>query len=244
MAFSIRDYQDMVRLLDRHPEWRAELRRLVLTEELLALPAIVRDLAEAQQRTEARLEQLAVRVDQLAEAQQRTEVLVQGLSAEMRLLSRQVQDLLEWQRGEAGRRDGERYEQRVIRRAGGLFNGGEGGSPGSDKVYHHLLSLIRRIPNLKNIGEDEDPMLADLIWWKDHQYAVIEVSITADKHDVTRAARRAEALRSANVQAIAVVFAEAWAASEVRYLAEDYDVQWRVGNDLSEGYLAFCGLEV
>ena len=38
MAFTVRDFRDLVELLEQHPEWRAELRRLVLTEELLALP--------------------------------------------------------------------------------------------------------------------------------------------------------------------------------------------------------------
>lgn len=35
----------MVRLLERRPQWRAELRRLILTEDLLGLPGLVRDLA-------------------------------------------------------------------------------------------------------------------------------------------------------------------------------------------------------
>lgn len=32
---TIQDFGDLVRLLEEHPEWRAELRRLVLPEELL-----------------------------------------------------------------------------------------------------------------------------------------------------------------------------------------------------------------
>ena len=66
MAFTIDDFKDLVELLNVHPEWRGELRRLVLTDELLELPAIVRDLAEAQKCTE-------LRVEELAEAQKRTE---------------------------------------------------------------------------------------------------------------------------------------------------------------------------
>jgi len=38
MAFTIEDFRDLVRILEQKPEWRAELRRLLLTEELLALP--------------------------------------------------------------------------------------------------------------------------------------------------------------------------------------------------------------
>ncbi len=73
MGFSVQDFHDLIRLLEAHPEWRAELRRLVLTEELLELPQLFRELAakvaalvEAQARTE---EQVA----RLAETQARTE---------------------------------------------------------------------------------------------------------------------------------------------------------------------------
>jgi cell division protein FtsB len=73
MAFTVQDLHDLVALVTQHPEWRAELRRLVLTEELLALPQIVHDLAEAQQRTEQQIAQLTQQVAQLVEAQRRTE---------------------------------------------------------------------------------------------------------------------------------------------------------------------------
>ena len=86
MAFTIQDFHDLVRLLAEHPEWRAELRRLVLAEELLQLPRLVQELgeqtrrlAEAQERTDARLEALAARVDALAEAQRRTEARLEAL---------------------------------------------------------------------------------------------------------------------------------------------------------------------
>ncbi|MCS6993771.1 MAG: hypothetical protein NZP74_08050 [Anaerolineales bacterium] len=80
MAFEVRDYYDFMRLLHQHPEWQEELRRLVLTREILELPEIVRELAQAQKRTEQRVEELAEaqkrteqRVEELAEAQKRSE---------------------------------------------------------------------------------------------------------------------------------------------------------------------------
>jgi hypothetical protein len=39
MAFTVEDFPDLLRVLAEHPEWRAELRRHVLSEELVALPA-------------------------------------------------------------------------------------------------------------------------------------------------------------------------------------------------------------
>ena len=42
----IRDFHDVVRLLEEHPEWRAELRCLILRDELLALPQQMARLTE------------------------------------------------------------------------------------------------------------------------------------------------------------------------------------------------------
>src|SRR5215475_196778 len=46
MPFTADEFHDLIRLVEAHPEWRAELRRLVLTDELLALPEQVRVLTE------------------------------------------------------------------------------------------------------------------------------------------------------------------------------------------------------
>ena len=40
------DFHEVVRLLETHPEWRAELRRIVLTDDLLALPQQIAKLTE------------------------------------------------------------------------------------------------------------------------------------------------------------------------------------------------------
>ena len=76
----IKDFHDVVRLLEAHPEWRAELRQLVLTDNLLALPEQVTQLtgqvaalAEAQRRTEAQIAGLTTRMEELAAALTRTE---------------------------------------------------------------------------------------------------------------------------------------------------------------------------
>jgi archaellum component FlaC len=80
MSFEVEDYLELIRLLQERPEWRAELRRLLLTEELLGLPGLVRELVEAQRRTEERVggvEERVSRIEEyiaaLADAQRRTE---------------------------------------------------------------------------------------------------------------------------------------------------------------------------
>lgn len=35
MPFTIRDFPSLIRALEKAPEWKAELRRLLLTDELL-----------------------------------------------------------------------------------------------------------------------------------------------------------------------------------------------------------------
>jgi hypothetical protein len=105
MPFSVEEFQDLIRLLQERPEWRADVRRLVLTDELLALPELVRELVQAQQRTEvrvgaveeaqrrteARLERLEAAVITLTEAQQRTQGHVAGLEEGLQSLRRETE---------------------------------------------------------------------------------------------------------------------------------------------------------
>jgi hypothetical protein len=74
MPFTVEDFQDLIRILEQHPEWRAELRRRLLPEELLTLPDLVRDvveavgrLAEAQRRSEERLSAVEARLERARE---------------------------------------------------------------------------------------------------------------------------------------------------------------------------------
>jgi chromosome segregation ATPase len=88
MPFTVEDFRDLIRLLEERPEWCVELRSLLLTPGLLALPDQIavfkaetdqrfRELVEAQQRTEAQ-------VAALAEAQRRTEAQVAALAEAQR----------------------------------------------------------------------------------------------------------------------------------------------------------------
>lgn len=38
MAFTVEAFHDLVRLLEQHPQWRAQLRRMLLTDQLLDEP--------------------------------------------------------------------------------------------------------------------------------------------------------------------------------------------------------------
>lgn len=72
MPFTVNDFHDLVELLERNPTWRAEMRRLVLSDELLKLPQelrelaqIVRELAETSKRNEARFVRIETDIGEL-----------------------------------------------------------------------------------------------------------------------------------------------------------------------------------
>jgi hypothetical protein len=98
MPFTMDDFHDLIRLIETRPEWRAELRRLVLTEELLAAPdqlAALRArseeqfqaLVEAQQRTNIQLTTLTERVTALAAAQERMDRQLTALTERVTALA-------------------------------------------------------------------------------------------------------------------------------------------------------------
>jgi TolA-binding protein len=193
--------------------------------------ALVR-LAAAQARTDEQLAQLTTQVQALTEAQTRTE-------EQLARQNSQLQALLSWQRGEAGRREGARYERDVVRRAGVLFNGGHGGSPEQPEIQRRLTGLLRTVPTAGILPAEDDPSLADLLWWKGNQLAVVETAIQVNGEDVSRAAQRARTLRRGGTQAMAVVIGEHWATLDTQERSRALGVDWKVGADLSDGFLAF-----
>jgi hypothetical protein len=252
MAFTVSDFHDLMRLLDQHPEWRAELRRLLLTEELLSLPQVVRELAqdaralaEAQARTEERLEQLAEalriltqRVDLLAEAQARTEEA-------LRILTQRVDRLAEAQA---------RTEKRVDRLADvvGQLRGSDLERRYRERAHAYfddLLADIHVLPpqelaavadralaaGVLSRQERKDVLDVDIIVrgrrWEDQAdaYLAVEVSAVVYEGDVERAIRRAGLLsRITGTPTVPVVAGQA-ITPEAEQLARSLRA-WRVLN--------------
>jgi len=281
-------WEEFLRLLRTDHAFREEVRRLVLTEELLTLPEkveeltkAVRELVEAQREHSKILRQHSEQIAALVEAQRRTEEILRQHSETLRQHSEilrqhseqiaalieaqnrtgaqiaaleaqiaalveaqrrtweELQRLVTWQRGEAGRREGERYERQVIRRAPAIFNGGQGGSPEQPIVQQRLNQLLAPFWQEGLIAPEDDPLLADLIWWKDEQIVVVEVSLQVDRYDVERAARRAATLRRAGATAMGVVIGEEWATPEAYDEAFRRQVEWFIGSEMSDGFREF-----
>ena len=104
VAFTVNDLRDLLRLLREQPDWLSEVRRVVLAEELLALP---RELAEVQRRTDERFAELAEAIKQLTlrfeEAQRRNDERFAELAEAIRQLTLRFE--------EAQRRNDERFEE-------------------------------------------------------------------------------------------------------------------------------------
>ncbi|MDR7515157.1 MAG: hypothetical protein QN165_10150 [Armatimonadota bacterium] len=96
----MKDFQGLLRLLERQPQWKDALRASLLGEEFLELPSLVRSLVQAQRATQRELRALAEahrqtqqELQALAEAQARTEQQLQVLTGAQARTDQTVQDL-------------------------------------------------------------------------------------------------------------------------------------------------------
>src|SRR5215471_5541056 len=242
MPLTTDDLHDFIRLVEAHPEWRTELRRLVLTDELLSLPEHVAALAEAQRRTEAQVAALTgqvttlaeaqrrteAQVTTLAEAQRRTEVQVAALTDQVTALVRSIQTLtddvgtLKGKMLEADyRTKGPAYFSRVVRRPHVLT---------SDE----LVALVEDARDRGVLSDTEADEIYDadvVVQGRRREdgalvYLVVEVSWGVGPHDVERAVRRAALLARAGVTALPAV-AGARVTADARHLTRTHKV-WQV----------------
>jgi peptidoglycan hydrolase CwlO-like protein len=215
-------------------------------ERISRLEAVVADLAEAQRRAEERISRMEDRLSRLeavvadlAEAQRRAEERLSRLETSIQHLIEQVDRLVGWQQGTAGRLEGEHYERMLVKRAPVLFNRGQGGATDNPFVQEWLSDKLQHLLAEGELKDDENPFLADLIWRKGDQVLVVEASIHVDRRDVQRAALRAEVLRRVGLQARGMVVGEGWFGPSAREQAQALGVEWKVGDDYSEGWIAF-----
>jgi hypothetical protein len=231
MPFELRDFQDLVRLLREHPDWREELRALLLTQELLTLPVIVRELAEGQERLTETVAQLTVRLDQLtAHVDQLTETVAhlaeeqRRMAEEQRRLAEEQQRLAEEQRRMAkeqrrltegqlrfevqmGQMRGWFLEERYRTHAPAYF-----GRFLRQVQPAHMGRLADALRERLAEGELAEVLLANVILTgrlptpgrPQAIWVILEVSTTVDRRDVERAQRRAALLRQARYPAVAV----------------------------------------
>lgn len=175
---SIKDIADVARILKEQPEWADTIRSLLLSEELLNLPArfaeFVQLTQESNRITNERLNQLETRLGRLE--------------------------------GRFGNFEGSDYERRVRTRA--LVRARDVldienpylALTQDGIIAPQLNSIVAQAIGNGAISREQSTDLheTDLII-SDHnnRHVVVEVSLTADEDDVTRAKRRAGILRAA-----------------------------------------------
>lgn len=90
MSFDVTDFRDFLQVLDSHPEWQRDLRRVVLTEDLLAVPESIRRLERLHAERMAELDQ---RLMDLVAAQDRNIAHLVELDRHMAELDRHMGEL-------------------------------------------------------------------------------------------------------------------------------------------------------
>jgi hypothetical protein len=218
MPFTVEEFRDLVRILEARPEWREELRRLVLTDELLALPeqlAALRArseqqfqaLAEAQQRTEGqvaaltdRVTVLTDRVTVLAEVQQRTEGQVAVLVQAMQTLTDDVGELKGKSLEADYRTKGHAYFSRLVRRPHVLTSDELTTLVEDARDRGVLLSF-----DAQEIYDADVVARGRRLEDGTEVYLLVEVSWGVGRHDVERAAQRAALLARLGTPVIPVV---------------------------------------
>ncbi|HLG72129.1 MAG TPA: hypothetical protein VK009_17060 [Chloroflexota bacterium] len=240
MAFTVDDFQDLLRLLEQHPEWRAELRRQVLSEELLGLPELVLQLAdrvdqlaEAERRTEERLDTLTMRldaltmrVDALAQAQERTEQRIEALADQVGTLADRMGTMAD----RLGSIEGDLLEWRFEKFAAAYFS----------RLARRLRvvdrsTLADALDEAVDAGDISDPdredaIRADLVLsGKDREggadsYFVVEISAGVGVGDVQRASDRARIMSKLGKPGVPVVAGE-WLTEQAKRAAADLHVR-------------------
>lgn len=190
MAFTVEDFHDLVRLLEEHPEWRAQLRPLILGEEILEIPSRM-------DRVEAALAQITIRLDALTAAQQENArqiaILIERMdkidgrmgNIEGGFLEMRYQRFLplwfaDWLRKPREAGDEEFDQLQVAREAGAITD--------EDSAAVRNLDLLVRGYDRQEPG---NPLTL----------LAVEVSQTVNIDDVDRASHRAEILRRAGFRA-------------------------------------------
>lgn len=214
MAFTIREFRDLLRLLDERPEWLAELRWRVLSDDILQLPAIVREQGQHLAALAARVEQIAellagltARTDQIQADVGVLKTDVSTLKSDMGVLKTDVSTL----KTDVGVLKGNALEDRHRTRAPAYFG----------RLARHvrvlpqtvLADLLDEATARRQLSEsDREAILdADLVLRARRRedqseiYLLVEVSAVIDTHDVDRAAGRGAALANLGRPVLAVV---------------------------------------
>ncbi len=183
----IRSYFDLISILREHPDWLDELRKLILTEELINLPKKFDEFVKQYQNfIENEFKPLKQTVQKQGEDIAVLKEDVAVLKEDVGVLKSDVGDL-----------KGDSFERKVRERAPSYF----GKIIRKCKLISHieLANILDDALDAGIIGDDErdDALLCDVVVTgalrnnKERKVLIVaEVSVVVDKQDVERAASR------------------------------------------------------
>lgn len=208
-AYKIETFEDILKALRERPEWLEELRRIILTEELISLPQkfdtfLQRDFKPLKEKVEKIESDTEVLKQDVAVLKQDVAILKQDvaiLKQDVAVLKNDVAEL-----------KGDNFERNVRERAPSYF----GRLIKRCKVinFEELAEILENAVERGVIKEDEmddvlkiDVVATGLLKKEDKKVVIVgEVSIKTDTTDVERAYRRAEIMsRAMGISSIAVV---------------------------------------
>jgi outer membrane murein-binding lipoprotein Lpp len=201
----MRDWKKkFLRALREDPEFAAEARALLLSEDLLNLPPKFDRLEKKVDRIEERVDRIEERVDRIEERVDRIEKDVNKLKDDVGKLTDRV-DKLEKDVAYLKGSDRERwYRDRAHAIFGRVILKGR---PFEEKAAEILWEACKKGQISKE--ERDEVLSADLLWSGEREgefvVLVVEVSFTISQDDVERAKKRAEILRKLGILAIPVV---------------------------------------
>jgi hypothetical protein len=203
MTFTVRDFHDLVEIMETQPIWRAEMRRLVLTEDILNLPQEIQalsrsvaELAEITKRNEARLAKLEV---ELATSTARNEAHFMQIDKRFTRIDTDIaalkQDVADLKGDNLERRVSEHpftYLSRFARRVKLV----------EDAEWGRLLEDALDEARITEVEADAQKVADIIAWGQDREtrtdlYLVGEVSWTVAESDIARALTRAALFQKA-----------------------------------------------
>jgi hypothetical protein len=191
MAFTVNDFHDMIEIMEQNPAWQKDLRRVLLGEDFVGIPDLVKELVEINRRNDERFGRVETRIDNL-EAD--VSVLKQDVSVLKQDVSVLKQDVAGLKGSDRERRIRERpfiYLGKFARRARTV----------SDDDLLALLDQAVLNGNINQTQADDAQRLDVLVTGKlpsgEAVYLAVEVTGTANSQDVDRAIRRAQIIQAA-----------------------------------------------
>jgi polyhydroxyalkanoate synthesis regulator phasin len=215
----MRDWKKKIlRALREDPEFAAEARALLLSEDLLNLPPKFDRLEKKVDRIEERVDRIEKRVDKIEQRVDRIEERLDGIEERVSRIEEDVNklkddvgkltdrvDKLEKDVAYLKGSDRERwYRDRAHAIFGRVILKGR---PFEEKAAEILWEACKKGQISKE--ERDEVLSADLLWSGEREgefvVLVVEVSFTISQDDVERAKKRAEILRKLGILAIPVV---------------------------------------